>query len=55
MKKPEEENSDCELPFKFLKKMWKHHKKDRSCSSSKDKCGGGKITRKLAKIFGGKP
>lgn len=55
MKKTEEENQKTEFPFKFFKKMWKHHRGERSCSSSKDKCGGMRITRKLAKIFGGKP
>lgn len=54
MKKCEEEEEKCESPFKLFKKFWKHHRGDRSCSSSAEK-GGFKATRKLAKIFGGEP
>ena len=54
MKRCEEEESKCESPFKIFKKFWKHHRGDRSCSSSAEK-GGFKATRKLAKIFGGEP
>lgn len=52
MKKCEEEESKCESPFKLFKKFWKHHRGERSGSSSAEK-GGFKATRKLAKIFGG--
>jgi hypothetical protein len=52
------EEKKLEFPFKFFKHFWiGHHGHQggrRSHSSNSDKCGKGeRITRKLAKIFGG--
>jgi hypothetical protein len=56
MKYVPKEGSQCQSPFKFFKNFWKHggHHGHKSHSSSSDKCGKeDRITRKLAKIFGG--